>query len=99
MLSGRKTEASPALKDLLNSCTKDPVPTMQERLKKFSEIFTDQYSTKKGDNQPGLHVEFAHYRSQLGQTLYYRLLESILSHEVKLRSDKVELTVKFIFIS
>jgi len=93
MLSGRRTEPSPALKELLNSCTKDPFLSMQQRIQKLSEIFTDQYSTKKGDNQPGLHVEFAHYRSQLAQTLYYRLLESILSHEVKLRSDKGELTV------
>ena len=62
----------------------------------LSEKFCDEYQTKKGDNQPGLHVEFAHYRSQLSQTLYYRLLESILAQEAKLRSDKAELTVSFV---
>jgi len=95
MLSGRRPEPSDGLKTLLVGCSKDPLPSTVERVKKLSELFCENYSkNKKGESQPGLFLEFAHYRSQLGQTLYFRLLENILSAELKqVKSDKAELTV------
>lgn len=92
MLSGRKSEASEKLKELLNGCKQDPLPSMKTRLAHLSEMFIAHYLAKRGDNAPGFHQEFALYRSQLGQTLYYRLLESVLGSEAKLRADKAELT-------
>jgi hypothetical protein len=93
ILSGRKAEPSETLKELLSNCKVDPLPSMKVRLQKLSEMFIRHYLHKRGDNQPGFHQEFALYRSQLGQTLYYRLLESVLGSEAKLRADKAELTV------
>lgn len=95
MLSGRKAEASPALKEILSGVPEDPLPSMKERLSLLSSSFIEHYLQKKGENEPGFHQEFAVYRSQLGQTLYYRLLESVLGGEAKLRSDKQELSVSF----
>lgn len=92
MLSGRKAEASEGLKELLKGCKEDPLPSMMTRLEHLSRLFITHYLAKRGENTPGFHQEFALYRSQLGQSLYYRLLESVLGSEGKLRSDKAELT-------
>ncbi|CAG7834073.1 unnamed protein product [Allacma fusca] len=91
LLSNRRPEPSPALLELLNSCSRNPVQSIHDRLQKYGQLFCQGYSLKY-DNQPGLHSEFAQFRSQIGQTLYYRLLESILTAESKLRVDNSELT-------
>ncbi len=95
MLSGRKAEASDGLLELLVGCREDPLPSMKTRLSTLCSSFISAYLAKRGvgnENAPGFHAEFALYRSQLGCSLYYRLLESILASEAKLRSDKGELT-------
>lgn len=66
--------------------------TMEERLKNLAAIFCEKYSTKN-DNQPGFHAEFVKFRSQLGHTLYYRLLESVLTLEKK-RDNKFDFSVR-----
>jgi hypothetical protein len=47
---------------------------------------------KEGGNRPGFHQEFAVYRAQLDQTLYYRLLKRILVNEAKIKSEKEDVT-------
>jgi retinoblastoma-like protein 2 len=96
MLSGRKPEPSAHLTAILSSCNRNPTAGIVERVKTLSDSFCDNYSKNKlGASQPGLFLEFAHYRSALGQTLYFRLLENIISVEMKQmsKSDKSELTV------
>ncbi|ODM98694.1 Retinoblastoma-like protein 1 [Orchesella cincta] len=94
LLSGRKAEASQTLRDIVANFPKNPIPIMEERLKNLSELFCVRFACTKGEKQPGMHTEFAYYRSQLAQTLFYRLLESILAAENKQRSDKSELSVR-----
>lgn len=60
---------------------------------RLGDIFCREYASAKSANQPGLHAEFAVYRSQLAQTLYYRLMENILASESKLKVDKGDLNV------
>ena len=79
---------------MLSSCVRNPLAGIESRLKRLGDIFCDKYSGKS-DNQPGLHAELSKFRSQLGQTLYYRLLESILTLENK-RGDKGDLSVSFV---
>lgn len=97
LLSGRKAEASDSLRAIVSQFPKDPLPAMEERLKNLSEKFRYTFAQTKGEKQPGMHTEFAHYRAQLAQTLYYRLLESILAAENKQRSDKSELAVRLYY--
>lgn len=96
LLSGRKAEPSSNLRDIFAQFPKDPLPLMEERLKNLSELFCVRFAYTKGEKQPGMHTEFAYYRSQLAQTLFYRLLESILTTENKQRADKSELAVRHI---
>lgn len=50
------------------------------------------------DNCPAGHIDFARKRLQLGESLYYKMLESIVTGEKKrlvssLKEQKVDLTV------
>ena len=53
------------------------------------------YSFQPSDGHPGAHIDFAKRRLQLGESLYYKLLESIVSDESRRTSkdQKVDLSV------
>ena len=53
----------------------------------MGEIFCKKY-VQSSDEHTGSHIDFARKRLQLGETLYYKTLESILLEETQRLSQK-----------
>ncbi|KAL4235049.1 Retinoblastoma-like protein 1 [Mactra antiquata] len=86
LLSGRKTAPSDDLKDMLMDLGGDSLfTTITQRVQDMGEIFCNNY-VQPSENHPGSQLDFAKRRLQLGESLYYKTLESILTSE-KRRSE------------
>jgi hypothetical protein len=75
------------------SCTTDPKLKIEEWVREMGHLFCTRY-TQHTDDHPGKHMDFAPKRLQLGESLYYKLLENILVEERKKKPD-LDLTVFF----
>jgi hypothetical protein len=73
------------------SCTCDPKEKIAEWVKEMGHLFCTRY-TQHTEDHPGKHMDFACKRLQLGESLYYKLLENILVEERKKKPD-LDLTV------
>ncbi|PVD21293.1 hypothetical protein C0Q70_19465 [Pomacea canaliculata] len=96
LLSGRKTSPSDYLLEEFKECSKTPLQEITSRVKEMGEIFC-KYYVQPSDNCPAGHIDFARKRLQLGESLYYKMLESIVTGEKKrlvssLKEQKVDLT-------
>ncbi|KAJ8302946.1 hypothetical protein KUTeg_019342 [Tegillarca granosa] len=93
LLSGRKTCPSDTLLELFNTCTRNPKDVIVERVKEMGETFCTNY-VQPTDTHPGAHKDFAKKRLQLGESLYYKVLESVLVAEKKRhhKDTKIDLT-------
>lgn len=78
LLSGRQAAPSPILQQIILSCQENP--HIEERVKEMGQRFCAHYT--QSVEHPGT-LDFAQKRLQLAETLYYKLLESILSEEMK----------------
>jgi len=76
---------------LNRSCSCDPKEKIEEWVKEMGRSFCTRY-TQPTDNQPGKLMDFARRRLQLGEGLYFKLLENILLDERKKKPD-LDLTV------
>lgn len=88
LLVGRKALPSDDLLDILSEIGTDPKTRIMERVTEMGEIFCAHY-VKETDDHAGSQIDFAKKRLQLGECLYYKLLESILFTEKK-RNDSKE---------
>ncbi|XP_046481637.1 retinoblastoma-like protein 1 isoform X1 [Neodiprion pinetum] len=80
LLAGRKPAPSDTLKEILNSCTQDTEATIEARVNEIGEQFYRNY-TQNTEDSDTTNVDFGRKRLQLAQTLFYKLLETILSDE------------------
>ena len=72
---------------LCRKCSKNILPEITKRIKDMGEIFCKKY-VQSSDEHTGSHIDFARKRLQLGETLYYKTLESILLEETQRLSQK-----------
>lgn len=80
LLAGRKPTPSDTLKEMLNSCTQDIKANIEARVNEIGEQFYKNYTQNTEDNDT-INADFGRKRLQLAQTLFYKLLETILNDE------------------
>jgi hypothetical protein len=76
---------------LNRSCSCDPKEKIEEWVKEMGRLFCTRY-TQPTDDQPGELMDLARRRLQLGEGLYFKLLEKILLYERTQKPD-LDLTV------
>lgn len=83
LLSGRKTSPSDTLQEMLTELGGESlVDTVTQRIHDMGEIFCNNY-VQASENHPGSQMDFAKRRLQLGESLYFKTLESIMLSEKK----------------
>ncbi|XP_069675672.1 retinoblastoma-like protein 1 isoform X2 [Periplaneta americana] len=86
LLAGRQASPSETLLELFRSCSSDPKEKVAEWVREMGHQFCTRY-TQHTDDHPGKHMDFARKRLQLGESLYYKLLENILVEERKKKPE------------
>lgn len=80
LLSGTKQGPSDKLHSILTSCARDPTEAITVRLKEMSDTFSQHYeSSAEADGGMGKDMAVKYFG--LAETLYYRMLESIIDRE------------------
>ncbi|XP_073726571.1 retinoblastoma-like protein 1 [Misgurnus anguillicaudatus] len=82
MVSGLRNTPSDALLQIFKSCSRDPTEAILNRVKTMGERFKEAY-TKPADDLPGAHMDFAENRLKLAEILYFKILENIMTQEMK----------------
>uniref|UniRef100_A0A8C2ARR5 Retinoblastoma-like protein 1 n=1 Tax=Cyprinus carpio TaxID=7962 RepID=A0A8C2ARR5_CYPCA len=82
MVSGLRNTPSEALVQIFNSCSRNPTESILNRVKTMGERFKQAY-TKPTDDLPGAHMDFAENRLKLAEILYFKILENIMTQEMK----------------
>lgn len=82
LLAGYKTSPSEKLLDIFSECSRNPESAIMKRVKEMGEIFCVCYAQPTEDH-PGSHIDFAKKRLQLGESLYFKVLENIILMERK----------------
>lgn len=82
MVSGLRNAPSSALLQIFNSCSRNPTEAITNRVKTMGERFKEAY-TKPTDDLPGAHMDFAENRLKLAEILYFKILENIMTQEMK----------------
>uniref|UniRef100_A0A672PYD7 Retinoblastoma-like protein 1 n=1 Tax=Sinocyclocheilus grahami TaxID=75366 RepID=A0A672PYD7_SINGR len=82
MVSGLRNAPSDALVHVFNSCSRNPTESILNRVKTMGERFKQAY-TKPTDDLPGAHMDFAENRLKLAEILYFKILENIMTQEMK----------------
>uniref|UniRef100_A0A673GI36 Retinoblastoma-like protein 1 n=1 Tax=Sinocyclocheilus rhinocerous TaxID=307959 RepID=A0A673GI36_9TELE len=82
MVSGLRNAPSDALVHIFNSCSRNPTESILNRVKTTGERFKQAY-TKPTDDLPGAHMDFAENRLKLAEILYFKILENIMTQEMK----------------
>ncbi|XP_026672713.1 retinoblastoma-like protein 1 isoform X2 [Ceratina calcarata] len=97
MLAGQ-TSSSESLLKILNGCSQDVKTFVETKVKELGELFCASYNKSSNVNETS--SDFGRKRLYLGQTLFYRLLETILNDEKgkKPNYDVTNLLTQEIFI-
>ncbi|KAJ8259215.1 hypothetical protein COCON_G00182270 [Conger conger] len=82
MVSGLRNAPSEQLLLICRACSRDPTETILSRVKSLGETFRQHY-TRSTEEQPGSHLDFADNRLKLAEILYYKILENVISQEMK----------------
>uniref|UniRef100_A0A8C1ZMG4 Retinoblastoma-like protein 1 n=1 Tax=Cyprinus carpio TaxID=7962 RepID=A0A8C1ZMG4_CYPCA len=82
MVSGLRNSPSDALVQIFNSCSRNPTESILNRVKTMGERFKQAY-TKPTDDLPGAHMDFSENRLKLAEILYFKILENIMTQEMK----------------
>ncbi|KAA0712741.1 Retinoblastoma-like protein 1 107 kDa retinoblastoma-associated protein [Triplophysa tibetana] len=82
MVSGLRNAPSSALLQIFNSCSRNPTEAILNRVKTMGESFKEAY-TKPTDDLPGAHMDFAENRLKLAEIFYFKILENIMTQEMK----------------
>ncbi|TRZ01222.1 hypothetical protein DNTS_006048 [Danionella cerebrum] len=82
MVSGLRNTPSEPLIQIFTSCSRNPAESILNRLKSLGEKFKQAY-TKPTDDLPGAHMDFAENRLKLAEILYFKILENIMTQEMK----------------
>ncbi|XP_018580009.1 retinoblastoma-like protein 1 isoform X2 [Anoplophora glabripennis] len=92
MLNNRSPAPSETLVQLFQSCQKDPLAKIQNVIKTLSDKFLCAYLLNNPQSE-----EEAKNRLQIGITLFYKFIESILQNEKNIRNDISALVEKELF--
>ncbi|XP_072541051.1 retinoblastoma-like protein 1 isoform X2 [Salminus brasiliensis] len=82
MVTGLRSAPSDSLLQIFASCSRCPTESILNRVKTLGETFKEGY-TKQTDDLPGAHMDFAENRLKLAEILYYKILESVMTQEMK----------------
>uniref|UniRef100_A0A4W4E040 Retinoblastoma-like 1 (p107) n=1 Tax=Electrophorus electricus TaxID=8005 RepID=A0A4W4E040_ELEEL len=82
MVSGLRNAPSDTLLQIFKSCSRDPTEAILNRVKTLGEIFKQAY-TKQTADLPGAHMDFAENRLKLAEILYFKVLENVMTQEMK----------------
>lgn len=91
LLNGYKTSPSDTLLELFKECARNPIDDISARVKKMGEMFCTRY-VQPWEDHPGSQLDFAKKRLQLGETLYYKVLENVMTNEKKRLPPKTDLS-------
>lgn len=80
MISGHQAAPSQALLKMFELCVDNPL--IEDRVLNMGNTFCAKY-TQTTVEHPGSHIDFAKKRLHLATCLYYKLLENILTEEIK----------------
>ncbi|XP_075215910.1 retinoblastoma-like protein 1 isoform X2 [Lycorma delicatula] len=78
MISGHQASPSLNLQNIIANCTDNP--QIEERVTEMGNMFCAKYTTVEHLDS---HIDFAKKRLHLATCLYYKLLENILTEEMK----------------
>ncbi|XP_061487689.1 retinoblastoma-like protein 1 isoform X2 [Rhineura floridana] len=82
IVAGVKNAPSEQLIAIFESCIRNPMETIMNRMKDIGEAFCQNY-TRSTDDQPGSHIDFAVNRLKLAEILYYKILETVMVQEIR----------------
>ncbi|KAE8752134.1 hypothetical protein FOCC_FOCC001296 [Frankliniella occidentalis] len=86
LLSGRSDAPSENLLEIFKSCSRDPTEKVLGFVSAIGQKFCERYSQQTSDQEKSSNMssmDFAKKRLQLGVTLYYKILENIITDERK----------------
>lgn len=86
LLAGRQTGPSDALIEIFNSCSQDVKPFVESKITDFGQLFYSIY-TQNPEDGDSHSLDFGKQRLVLGQTLFYKLLEIILTDEIRMKPN------------
>ncbi|XP_074096841.1 retinoblastoma-like protein 1 isoform X1 [Cotesia typhae] len=86
LLAGRQAAPNEVLLEMYRSCSSDVKNFVETKVEEFSEKFYVSY-TQNVEDAESLSLDFGKKRLILGQTLFYKILETILSNEKKIKPD------------
>ncbi|KAM3922755.1 retinoblastoma-like protein 1 isoform 1-T1 [Leptodactylus fuscus] len=87
MVAGLRNTPSEQLINIFKSCARNPMESIQNTVNDVQKRFCHHYTQPSGD-QPGSLIDFAINRWKLAEILYYKVLESIVSQEIRRLAGK-----------
>ena len=87
-MSGRQTGPSEELRRIFSDCGNNPEESIRKRVKEMGDKFCNHYVNHTEEGQTAFSTDMARKRLQLGESLYYKVLEKIINDEKRrLKSD------------
>ncbi|XP_053598787.1 retinoblastoma-like protein 2 isoform X1 [Microplitis demolitor] len=86
LLAGRQAAPNEVLLEMYKSCSTDVKSFVEIKIKENSDKFYVSY-TQNVEDVEAYNLDFGKKRLILGQTLFYKILEIILSEEKKIKPD------------
>ncbi|KAJ1524171.1 hypothetical protein ONE63_010698 [Megalurothrips usitatus] len=86
LLSGRSAAPSDTLLEIFQSCSRNPKDKVLGFVSAIGQKFCESYSQQASEQEKSSNMssmDFAKKRLQLGETLYYKILENIITEERK----------------
>lgn len=95
MLAGLRNAPSEKLEQILRSCSRDPTRAIADRLREMYEIYSQHFQPDENVSNCAKEIANKHFR--FAETLYYKVLESVIEQEQKRLGD-MDLSVIEVFI-
>lgn len=97
LVSGRQTGPSDELKRIFaEHCVKNPEESIAARVKEMGTKFCAHYVNQADEGRTnGFSMDMARKRLQLGESLYYKVLENIMNDERRRLKPGTDLSGKF----
>ncbi|KAJ7405052.1 Retinoblastoma-like protein 2 [Willisornis vidua] len=90
MLAGLKNAPSENLEQILRSCSRDPSQSIANRIKEMHEVYCQSTQSEGEFSNFSKDVASKHFRH--AETLYYKVLESIIEEERRTRLGDTDLS-------
>ncbi|KAF7995614.1 hypothetical protein HCN44_006721 [Aphidius gifuensis] len=99
LVAGRSPAPSDILLEMYKNCSTNVQSILEKKIKEIGELFCSSYTQGNSNNdddvddddsdnnEGSLNIDFGKKRLMLGQTLFYKLLEIILTDEKRIKPD------------